>query len=77
MLRILFLANIDDQHGVDTLVKLRGAGRLEQWDPRTGAIAALPTALPPRATPAAEIELAPAGSALLVLDAKQTGRGGR
>jgi len=68
--RILFLANVDNDHPVDTLVKLRGAGRLEQWDPRTGEMTPLFTRFNEGYT-AAEIELAPAGSALLVLDTTQ------
>ena len=68
--RILFLANIDNKRPVDALVRLRGSGRLEQWDPRTGEMRPLSTTLAEGYT-CAEIELAPAGSALLVLDTTQ------
>jgi hypothetical protein len=65
-----FIVNTDRHSGYDLDVALQGAGRLEEWDPLTGAV---------RPLPAAERDgllhfsarLEPAGSAIYVIDEAQ------
>ena len=64
---IYFLANTDDQNGWQGTVKLRTAGRLEEWDLHTGCVRPLPLR---GSGDCLEIGLSfpPAGSHLLVVD---------
>jgi hypothetical protein len=61
-----FIANTDLGHGGAATVCLRGAGRLEEWNPATGDTRALPSAQKDGLTEVV-LDLAPAGSRLLVL----------
>jgi len=68
--QIIFLANINNQHSVDTVITLRGHGRLEEWDPATGAIRPLPVELPEGRT-VTRLSFPRAGSHLLYFDPRR------
>ena len=60
-----FLANTDLDRGGVTTVQLRGTGRLEAWDPATGAVSPLPSRQSEGITEVV-LDFAPSGSHLLV-----------
>ncbi len=61
-----FLANINPDKGITTSVDLRASGRLEEWDPATGAVVNYPSQSIDGITRVV-LEFAPAGSHLLML----------
>jgi hypothetical protein len=65
-----FLANTDLNDGGVATVQLRGAGRLESWDPATGDVRPLPSRQDGGITEVA-LDFPPAGSHLLVLHQDQ------
>lgn len=68
---VYFLANIDRDAGGVATVELRGAGRLEEWDPTTGHVRQLPCQQQDGAT-RVTLDFPPVGSHLLVMDPRQT-----
>ena len=68
---IYFLANTDLDAGGVATVQLRGAGRLEAWDPATGLASELPSRQSGGVTEVT-LDFPPAGSQLLVLHRDQS-----
>ena len=66
-----FLANTDLNHGGPATVQLRGAGRLEAWDPASGDIRALPSRQINGLTEA-NLDFPPVGSQFLVMHRDQS-----
>lgn len=67
---IYFLANIDPERATHAVVQLRCTGRVEAWDPATGAVSHLPTRSGGGITEVALLFL-PAGSHLLIVHPDQ------
>jgi hypothetical protein len=67
---VYFLANIDRDAGGTATVELRGTGKLEAWDPATGAIRQLPCQQQEGVT-RVTLDFPPVGSHLLVLHPNQ------
>ena len=67
--RLCFLANTSRLEPAQVRVRIRGAGKLQSWDPRTGKIANAPQKTEGDFV-VTDLALAPLGSALLLLDEK-------
>ena len=67
---VYFLTNIDRDRGGPATVELRGAGKLEEWDPVTGKVRQLPSQQQDGIT-RVTLDFPPVGSHLLVLHPRQ------
>jgi len=65
--KILFLADTNRERGFHVTVRLKGTGRLEEWNPLNGDVKAIPSKAQDGFT-VASLDLPPVGSRLLVLD---------
>jgi hypothetical protein len=68
--RIVFLANTDLRNGVEAVVRVRGGGKVEEWDCFTGEIRPVPSTARGGYSEL-RMALAPGGSRLLVFDSSK------